>query len=327
MRYLSPIVLHHTDKAGALRYRQLEYYRMPYMAFLAMANGEELDRSDYIRLALGNAPGDETSLPYSERYLQDFEKSFCYDRYFQGGASEGITGTRFLAGGNTLVVVGSAEDSFYTDAEHGLLARFRHQHFLLFLIAHFQKAALRMFSDRLVWAVTRLNVLDSKANRTFRRDISFAHQNFLRFSHRYWLHEISNQAQTRELFEMTRAKLNVDALYAEVRDELRDMDHFLDQEATRRQNETIVRLTVVTILGLVGTVTTGFLGMNLFDHAGLDASAKFATFMAVFIPTMLLTLYTVMKSSRLSEFLDALADEGRAWASRWRAFLRVWFGK
>jgi len=34
--------------------------------------------------------------------------------------------------------------------------------------------------------------------------------------------------------------------------------------------------------------------------------------------TMLLTLYTVMKSSRLSEFLDALADEGRARASRWR---------
>ncbi len=105
------------------------------------------------------------------------------------------------------------------------------------------------------------------------------------------------------------------------------MDHFLDQEATRRQNETIVRLTVVTILGLVGTVTTGFLGMNLFDHTSLGAAEKFATFMAVFVPTMLLTLYTVMKSSRLSEFLDALADEGRAWVSRWRALLRVWFGK
>ena len=324
---LSPFVLHHSDRPGDLRYRQLEYYRMPYMAFLALDKGSKLDRADYIRLALGNGPGERESLPYSERYLEDFERSYCYDRYFQGGAAEEVTGARFLAGGNTLVVTGNAADSFFLDKEHGLLARFRHQHFLLFLIAHFQKAALRMFSDRLVWAVTRLNVLDSKANRIFRRDIRFAHQNFLRFSHRYWLHEISNQAQTRELFEMTRTKLNVDALYNEVRDELRDMDHFLEQEAARKQNETVVRLTVVTTLGLIGTITTGFLGMNLFSYAEADAWTRVLIFLIVLLPTVILTLYTVMRSSRLSDFMDALADESRGWNSRWRAFLRVWKGK
>ena len=94
----------------------------------------------------------------------------------------------------------------------------------------------------------------------------------------------------------------------------------------RRQNETVVRLTVVTTFGLIGTVTTGFLGMNLFAWAEEPALWRFVAFLAVFVPTALLTLYTVMKSRRLSDFLDALSDETVSWRRRWRAFLRVWFG-
>ena len=240
------------------------------------------------------------------------------------GDDGAVTGARFMAGGNTLIVVGPGDDPFFTDYYNGVLARFRHQHFLMFLIAHFQKAAIRMFSDRLVGAVSRLDVTNTKANRLFRRDIHFAHHNFLRFSQRYWLQEISNQAQTRELFALTRTQLQLDVLYKEVRDELHDMDQVLEDEVARRQNETIVRLTVVTILGLVGTVTTGFLGMNLFGYAELDPVAKIVIFMAVLIPTLVLTFYTVMKSSRLSDFLDSLSDEGQSWRNRWRALMRVW---
>jgi hypothetical protein len=90
---------------------------------------------------------------------------------------------------------------------------------------------------------------------------------FLRFEHRYWFHEISNQAQARELFLMTRQHLALDLLYRDIREELQDMGNFLDVDAMRRQNETVVRLTVVTIFGLIGTVSTGFLGMNLLAWA------------------------------------------------------------
>ncbi len=324
---LAPLVLHHSDKAGDVRYRQLEYYRMPYMAYLALEKGTQLSRADHIRLALGNGPGGEKELPYTDAYLDDFEKRYCYDRNFLGAPGESVTGTRFMAGGNTFIVVGRGEDDFFTDYYHGVLARFRHQHFLMYLIAHFQKAAIRMFSDRLVGAVSRLDVTSSKANRTFRRETRAAHENFLRFSHRYWLQEISNQAQTRELFDMTRRQLNLDSIYREVRDELYDMDRLLEEEAAKRQNDTVVRLTVVTTFGLIGTVTTGFLGMNLFSYAELGAGWKFLIFMLVFVPTTVLTLYTVMKSRRLSDFLDAMSDEGRSWLSRWRALMRVWFGR
>lgn len=105
------------------------------------------------------------------------------------------------------------------------------------------------------------------------------------------------------------------------------MGNFLEGEATRKQNETVVRLTVVTTFGLAGTVTTGFIGMNLFDWTQEPTWWRIAAFFAVFVPTAFLTLYTVVKSRRLSDFLDALSDESVSWGRRGRALLRVWFGK
>jgi hypothetical protein len=46
-----------------------------------------------------------------------------------------------------------------------------------------------------------------------------------------------------------------------------DMNGYLDSDALRRQANTIHRLTVVTIVGMIGTVATGYLGMNLVDAA------------------------------------------------------------
>jgi hypothetical protein len=322
---MSPMVLHHRDVKGLVRFRQLEYYRMPYMAYLALDRSETLSRSDSIRLALGNEAGDASALPYAESYLSDFETRYCYDRNFSSGGEKAAS-VRFHASGHTLVVTGDASDDFFVSCDSGLLSRFRHQHFLMFLIAHFQKAALHMFSDRLVGAVSRLDITNAKANRIFRRDIRNAHENFLRFAHRYWFHNISNHAQVRELFDMTRRHLLLDDLYSEVREELQDMGNFLEVEATRKQNETVVRLTVVTTFGLVGTVTTGFIGMNLFDWTQQPVWWRMAAFFCVFVPTAFLTLYTVVKSRRLSDFLDALSDEKVTWGRRWRALMRVWFG-
>lgn len=321
---MAPLILHHADGKGLLRYRQLEYYRMPYMAYLALEDVETLSRSDSIRLALGNEPGENSALPYSDTYLSDFETRYCYDRNFISGQK--AANVRFHASGDTLVVTGDASDSFFSSLESGVLSRFRHQHFLMFMIAHFQRAALLMFSDRLVGVVSKLEVASPKAHRIFRRDIRNTHENFLRFNHRYWFENISHQAQVRELFTMTRDHLQLDNLFREVREELQDMGNFLDVEAMRKQNDTVVRLTVVTTFGLIGTVTTGFIGMNIFDWTEQPTWWRVAAFFAVFVPTAFLTLYTVIKSRRLSDFLDALSDETASWGKRGRALLRVWFG-
>lgn len=324
---LSPLVLHHSDASGPLRYRLLEYYRMPYMVFLAMEQPERLTRADVVRLGLGTDAGSSEDLPYSRSYLESFERRYCYDRYCDMSYDASSSDVRFIATGHTLVVIGDAKDKFFMSPNGGFLGRFRHQHFLLYLVAHFQKAALRMFSDRLVATVSRLDIKDAEANRIFRRAIRHALENFLRFAHRYWFHEISNQAQARELFLLTRQNLDLDALYSEVREELQDMGNFLDVEAMRKQNETVVRLTVVTIFGLVGTLTTGFLGMNLISWAEETQIWRTAAFLTILLPALAITLYTVVKSRRLSEFLDALSDEQQSLRGKWSAFLRVLFGR
>jgi hypothetical protein len=44
----------------------------------------------------------------------------------------------------------------------------------------------------------------------------------------------------------------------------------------------------------------------------------------VFIPTLALTLYTIVKSKRLSEFLEALSDERLQRQDKLNILLNVW---
>ena len=123
--------------------------------------------------------------------------------------------------------------------------------FLMFLIAHFRKVAAHVLGP----AGGRGQPRSPRSRRIFRRDIQAAHANFLRLRTAL-VPRRSHQAQVRGLFDMTRRHLQLDALYEEVREELQDMTT-PKVEAMRKQNDTVVRLTVVTTPGLVGTVTTG----------------------------------------------------------------------
>jgi hypothetical protein len=322
---LQPLVSDHSDQEGVLRYRQIEYYRMPLMAYLAMDKPQALSRQDFVRLGLvtGAAEaGKEVDLPFAEQYLDDFEQRYCYDRFWSGTGT--APQTRYLCSGHSLVVVGDAGNPFFTSAERGVLAQFRHQHFMLFLIAHFQKAALLMFSDRLAESLKNLDIADAGSVRRFKRIIRYSFASFLRFTNRYWFHEVSEQAQVRALFQMCGKHLGLDPLYAEVKERIADMNQYLDADSLRRQANTVVRLTVVTIFGLIGTVTTGFLGMNLLAEAEAPLSRKLGIFALVFVLTSLLTTYTMVKSKRLSDFLDVLSDERTTFWHKTKALVGVW---
>jgi hypothetical protein len=325
---LAPLVNHHSAQEGALRFRQIEYYRMPMMAYLAVDEPAALTRSDFIRLGLVTGAGDESQqrservLPYADTHLADFEQRYCYDRFW--GDSGAAPRTRYLCSGLSLVVVGDAQNEFYRCRDRGVLAQFRHQHFLLFLIAHFQKATLLMVSDQLAEALMAMDLGSPQSIRRFKRRIRIAFVSFLSFTHRYWFHEVSEQAQVRALWKMCREHLQVDALYAEVKERIDDMNGYLDADALRRQANTVVRLTVVTIFGLIGTVTTGFLGMNLFSESDASWLTKTALFLLVFVPTIALTFYTMVKSKRLSDFLDVVSDERVSNWNKAKAFWSVW---
>ena len=320
---LRPLVSDQSEAAGVLRFRQIEYYRMPMMAYLALDDPGALSRSDFVRLGLvTGAAADESGLPFSEPYLQDFEQRYCYDRFWS--AAGAAPQTRYLCSGHALIVIGRADAEFFCCRDRGVLAQFRHQHFLVFLIAHFQKAALLMFSDRLVEALRRLNVNDADNVRRFKRAIRASFEGFLRFSHRYWFHAVAEQAQTRALYRMSAQHLELDPLYAEVKSRISDMSDYLETDSVRRQANTVVRLTVVTIFGLIGTITTGFLGMNLLAESEAPLWYRLLVFGLTLGATVALTVYTMVKSKRLSDFLDVLSDERLPGMAKLRAFAAVW---
>jgi len=328
---LRPLVSDHSEEAGDLRFRQIEYYRMPLMGYLALDNPRALSRNDFVRLGLVTGAGgsndgalaDATAtLPYGADHLADFEQRYCYDRFWANAGA--APNTRYMCSGHALIVIGDAGSQFYGCRDRGVLAQFRHQHFMLFLIAHFQKAALMMMSDRLVEALKNLDVGDPDSVRRFKRSIRQSFEGFLRFTHRYWFHEVSEQAQVRALFHLCATHLGLDPLYDEVKVRIADMNTYLDADSLRRQANTVVRLTVVTILGLIGTVTTGFLGMNLLAEAEAPMERKLWIFMVTFVLTTVLTFYTMGKSKGLSDFLDALSDERLSVWAKLKVLAAVW---
>ncbi len=319
---LSPMVLNQREKPGPVRYRQLEFHRMPVMAYLAVDDPTALTRAEYIRLAFASAPGD--CLPTGSAFLDDFEARYCYDRFYDPSRKGDWANTRLLCSGQAFVAVGDSSKKLFTDSERGFLAQFRHQFFLVGLIAHFHRASLLMISDRMVATMSRLNRADRDSVSRFRRDIRIMLETFLRFTHRYYFLEISDLLPMRDIFSRWAGHLGTERLYEELRHEISDMASYLETDLLRRQAVTILQLTVVTLFSLIGTVTTGFLGMNLFNHADLPTLDRLEIFLVVFIPTTLVTLYTVMKSRRLAFFLNALADERISLKGKWHAFAAVW---
>jgi len=321
---LQPLTPPEADEGGELCFRQIEYYRMPFMAYLAFDDPTALTRGDFVRLGLCTQPGPPGSLPFSDKSLEGFERDYCDDRYWARAQAATSGDTRILASGRVLAIIGRQSDPFFSGRNTGLLGQFRHQLFLLFLIVHFHRAALLSMSDQLAVAMNRLIVGNTDSVRRFKRAIRVAMENFLRFTHRYWFHEISDQAQVRALFQMCTTHLGIDPLYVEVKERIADMNTYLDADSLRRQANTVVRLTVVTILGLIGTVTTGFLGMNLLAEAEAPMERKLWIFMVTFVLTTVLTFYTMGKSKGLSDFLDALSDERLSVWAKLKVLAAVW---
>jgi hypothetical protein len=321
---LQPLALEYPGQTQTLRYRQLEYYQMPFMSYLALDDPAAFTRADFVRLALIARPGDPAALPYSAATLENFEREYCDDRFWGRSGDQRSRDTRIIVTGHTLSLVGPHGDAFYSDKDTGLLGQFRHQYFLLFLIAHFHKAALLSMSDELAVAINLLMVGDRRSVRAFKRTIRQMMEAFLRFTHRYWFHEVSSQEIARDVFARLTRHLDNEAMFDEVRVDVTDMNHYLDSDGARRQANTILRLTVVTIVGLIGTVATGILGMNIFAEADKPVGERIAVFAIALTATMALTLWSVVYSKRLADMLDLLSDMRMGWKSKWKGMRQIW---
>ena len=307
--FLSPLVPAYLP-GGTIKYYQIENKRIPTMSFLSFDDPTQLTRGDMVRIGFAAKWGESHTLPYSSRYLQDFESVYCYDRYWDPEDASGDMRTRYFFCGVGFAMITK------TGQQAQLVGQFRHQFYQIGLIANFNKAALLSLSNRFSRAVERLNVRNYESVKQFKKHVRETLEVFLRFNHRYWFHEISNQVQASDFFQRWSHQLGSDALYNEVREEARDINEYLDADRMRKQTDNAMRLTVVSSCGMVGTVVTGFLGMNIYAMADYTTWEKTLIFLAVFIPTTALALYTVILSRRIANFMEALSSEGLTWGEK-----------
>ncbi len=319
---LRPLVLDPSEEEGNLRYRQIEYHRMPLMAFLAVDEPRSISRENWLRLGLIATLHPDEALPTHDPDVVEFEARYCYDRFWTD--TEAGPNTRFLCTGRAFIVIGDARAEYFHDQTRGILAQFRHQYVLLFMIAHFHRAALLVFSDRMVDAVHDLDIRASQSISRFRRRVYASFEAFLRFTHRYWFHELSERAHVQALYRMCSNHLGNDKLYQEVKEELQDMSQYLDSNAQRQQSTTIVRLTVVTAFSMVGAVATGLLGMNLIAEAEAPIITRLIYFFVTVLVVALLMLLAILKSKQLSDVMDVLSDDQKGLRTRLSLVGKAW---
>jgi Mg2+ and Co2+ transporter CorA len=192
------------------------------------------------------------------------------------------------------------------------------------MIAHFHRAALLVFSDRMVNAVHDLDIRMTQSISRFRRRVYASFEAFLRFTHRYWFHELSERAHVQALYRMCSKHLGNDGLYQEVKEELQDMSQYLDSNSQRQQSTTIVRLTVVTTFSMVGAVVTGFLGMNLIAEADAPFMSRVYYFFVTTVIVAILMLLAVLKSKQLSDVMDVLSDDQKSLRARLDSLSNAW---
>jgi Mg2+ and Co2+ transporter CorA len=172
--------------------------------------------------------------------------------------------------------------------------------------------------------ISELDIRSTGSQMRFRKHIRDSFEAFLRFTHRYWFHELSERAQVQGLFQRCITHLGNDAKYRDVKEEIRDMSQYLESDTQRRQSNTVVRLTVVTTFGLIGTVATGYFGMNLMALVDLPFVVRIIYFLGILLVITVLTLYTVAKSKPLSDFLEALSDGHIGLSVTFASLRRTW---
>ena len=87
------------------------------------------------------------------------------------------------------------------------------------------------------------------------------------------------------------------------------MVQYLDSDLLRRQSSSMHRLTVVTILGLIGTIATGYLGMNFIAWADSPLLDKIMFFFTTLGVVVALAFLTIALSGRLTRLFDWMSGE------------------
>ena len=259
---LSPLGVegYHPAKHPGGVWRQIIDERLPSMCFIETEHGKRVRRGDFMRLCFADNPSNDR-YPYAEEFLKDFEREHCYDRHWYGDY-----GTRYLFSGYAMVMIGTGAkpktkpgERFFRDV---LQPHFRRHYFQMGLLNQLQVAALLAISHDLSQSADVRETEGGPADR-LRERAAALQRRFLAFQQHYWFTQISNQLQAREMYALWRERLGTQELHEEVKEQLENVNDFLDGRWQEKMQTSAERLNIVAVLGLVFGLTASILGMNV----------------------------------------------------------------
>ncbi len=237
-------------KAG-ISARPLGDYRIPVMAFLGLEDPAGLEPDEWLALS-------EADSAQFERYAPAFrDKALAeatYDRWWD--KEDAKRRHRYLTGPMTYLTVIAAPADRPAWFERTRTS-WRRQHYQMFLLAHYQRAALLDMQDRIARAAdnTRWD------NTALLSEIESIQHRMAVFSSSRSFQEISPQVQCQELYSRLRSRLSLDALYSGVTDDNALLGNWL---MAREEQRSAKRWELINLWVIPIGLAFSFLGANVF---------------------------------------------------------------
>jgi hypothetical protein len=268
-------------------------HRMGVMVFLGMEDLSSLSEDQWFALAQadgGNFPR------YAPAFRSKELAASVYDRWWDPSAHDpDALKHRYLAGPMTYCCV------LKTPHEHieRIRTTWRRQHYQMFLLAHYQRAALLVLQHRVSSAAARLQ---GKRQRDLLREIQEIQGEMAVFSSRQWFTEISPQIQGRELYSLIARQLELEALYDGVIHDKALLGNWAEARQGQRREEWRDRINRFVIpFALAAAVLNGHVFVELLKNwVGLcpvlspfsvDAITWLIVLLAILVPWWLLLYF------------------------------------
>ncbi len=228
-----------TDAPPApIRFTQLGDDRMFIMSYMAVDDPSNISASDWTRIALVEPKGDDRKYPYADKFLANFERDHCYDRFWQGVKGD-WRNTRYTFCNYAFTAVGQSkgdsvagrhkEDSFFVTT---FFHHFQRHYFYLTLLAVCQRAAMLVFRERIakvcIAYTDELTDGDALEQKEFRAAYQRVHRDYLFFTSTYMAPELSGQIQPSEMYVFMRKHLRTGELQERTQKDIEAVAAFLD---------------------------------------------------------------------------------------------------
>lgn len=249
--------------------------------------------------------------------ISEYLKVHAYDNWKEYGTRYGFSrysGTCLVLDSKEEVIekIKNGKESF---SYHTLYTHFETIYYEIALLVYFHRVALLKFSKEAADCSDKFYNSLIKNGKKLKREahdmVRDLRAKFLLFHNKYWFTEVTNIDQGIDIFNKWEDAIKNRQLFEEVRQELVELNEFVEREHSSNLNLLMGGLTFLASVGGILTVWVGFLGINIPPVVEekmpyLSIFGK-VLFVACFIFTVLIVCMLFSKKIR-SKIFEKIAD-------------------